>query len=628
MGWPSRAISAGQRRGCRVGGGIVLAWLAATGVVHASTQGTEPDRPLAVEAGAADPYDPIAALAAAGDEAARRQVARDFLRRISADASLALPRPWLESGSVLALMLESAEGRDEVESLVLAVLRALRPPNGDGQPTWDLRGLNAESRVRIVEVVSRSHTPAAVEALVEWMDQAEPSARGVIAQGLVTMTGREDLGQSASNWRAWLGRNRHLTPLAWRTMLVEGQRQRAERLAQRERELVARLTDATRRLYAASPAEQRPAVLASLLGDAEPALRTMGIEFVLRELERGVTPDPQVGAAVVSLLEDVRPSIRQSAAVLVDRIVPDGSAARLTVALRRETEPEVAAVMLRAFRRAPDASAIDAVLGWMEFGPPTSADALRAVAALLAGGFEPIDAQRGRILAHLDALDASTMPIAAVGVVLRLDEDRGAARVRAWLKAERVDLRRAAADALAAHPWAVEDLLEAARTDSVVLRHAADAVARHGPTAAGLGRIAQAELAQVGPDNPADALPETATLASFTPWAERIAAAHELRSEPLAVRAIVGDVERDAFDDGPAGERLYAAARRLLGLPTQPAPVEGSAGESAIADAQTQTQTQTQAQPEPQADDPQGPASPQEPGGQGSGEGGGEGGGP
>jgi hypothetical protein len=270
--------------------------------------------------------------------------------------------------------------------------------------------------------------------------------------------------------------------------------------------------------------------------------------------------------------------------VLVDRIVPEGSAARLSVALRRETEPEVAAVMLRAFRRSPDAAAIDAVLRWLEHGEPTRTDAMRAIRRLLETGFAPSGEQSARILAVADPDRLASLDPSAVAVLAMLGGPEGLETVASMLHAQRPEIRRAAADALLPEPAYVDELTAAAEADLALLPRAADAVVRHKPWSQYLSRIAMMELRTPTDAFAPEPLPITSGLARLVPASERLAAAQELSRRPLAVKAILGTPTREMFIQGPAGDREFAHARALLNLPEpdpepQPEPTEPAQAE-------------------------------------------------
>lgn len=558
-------------------------------VSSAHTQ-NEPDPP-----GTMIQADPFRALAQAADEAARRVAARAALRSL-AEAAAPTAAAWLaeEPATTLRLLAGAAETQADAEALAGAVVRALR--QGDnGEAQWAFEPLTPDARAAALGVLARSQEAVSCQVLVAWLEQTPSAQRGPIAAALSTMTGRDDLAASPQAWRQWLGRHQHLPPLAWRGLLAEGLRQRAERLAQRERDLVARLAEGTRRYYAALPQAERPAAMTLLLADAEPAVRLLATDLLLRDLERGLAPGPETAAALVGLLDDPQAPLRQAAAVLIDRIVPAGSAARLSVALRREVEPEVATVMLRAYRRAPDPAAVDALLRWLEHGEPTFLPAVRAILSLLETGYTPSDDQRDRVRAALEPRDPALVQPAEVLVRVRLAGQGGPQTARAWLASDRPEIRRAAAEALSAFAEGVDDVLTAAADDPAMLQRAADAVARHKPWAPYLRRIARLEMNL--PPDPAAAqpLPITASLAAFVPIGERLAAAQELARSPLAVRAILGQPQREQFPPGPTGDRAYARARSLLGLPAPEPP------------ATTQEPAGTQ--------EPDGPQEPVDPGG-------------
>ncbi|UYV11380.1 MAG: hypothetical protein NCW75_08695 [Phycisphaera sp.] len=563
----------------------VLVVLCCAPTTHAALQPVGESRGKSNSEIATPASDPIAVLASAADEPARLQAAREVLKRFATDSGLSVARSWFaeEPAASLRLLDATAEEQSDAEALAGALVRTLRVDGENGDARWSFDGISSDARSACQRILSRSLEPASCEALIAWLEASTNGQRRAVAQALMAMTGREDLAASPEAWRQWFARHQHLPPLAWRTMLADGVRARAERLAERERELLARLTDSSRRLYAALPASERPAVLASMLADAEPAVRLLATDLLLRDLERGVLPSPEVAAALIALLEDPQAQIRQAAAVLVDRIVPAGSAPRLSVALRKETEPEVAAVMLRAFRRSPDAAAIDAVLRWLEHGEPTRTGAMRAVQSLVNTGFTPTPDQTERILAIANADESTAWVPSGVAVLAQLGKEQGRTTVRSLLFSDRAEIRRAAADALAALPQHVEDLLVAAEADPALLQYAADAIARHKPWAPLLRRVALLELSTPTDGTALEPLPITSALARFMPVGERLAAAQELARRPLAVRAILGQPTRKMFVEGPAGDRAFAQARSLLGLPepkSEPTPETAAPPES------------------------------------------------
>ena len=534
-------------------------------------------------------FDPVATLAVAEGDEARRQAARGLLQRFARDPSLAVPELWLteEPASSLRLLGEVAATQEDFEAVAAGIVRAMRVGGGnDGAGTRTLDAISADARTVCLAMLSRSNDPAVAELLVTWLESASPRDRGSVAASLAAMTGRSDLGDAPDAWRQWLMRHRHLPPIAWRAMLARGLRERAESLDQRERDLLRTLVETTRRLYAALPAADRPAALTRMLQDAEPAIRLAATDILLRELERGVQPSSEVSTAVVELLDDPQASIRQAAAVLVDRIVPEGSAVRLSVALRREQDPDVAAVMLRAFRRSPDATAIDAVLRWLEHGEPTRVAAMRAVLSLLEADFEPNAPQRDRVLARIDPQQSASLTPAGVRVLARLGGRPGLEIVRSLLFAARPEIRRAAADALLPLGEFVDDLLHAAEADPQLLQRAADAIAMHKPWAASLRRVALLESRSPTNGRASEPLPIAASLARLLSMQERLAAAQTLAGHPTAIRAVLGTPMREAFADGPAGDRDFARARFLLGLPEpEPEPQPAAAEETPGGDA-------------------------------------------
>lgn len=555
---------------------MALMVVIAPAVAVAANQGDDPpDSSASLANGAVDPF---LLMARAADENARLEAARAALRLLAEPTPPPIPHAWLEEepAATLRLLDGATRSQAEAEALAGALIRALRSGE-NGENRWSYDAVSADARAATLRVLMRSQETAACQVLVSWLEQAPPAQRQAIASALHAMTGRDDLGAVPQAWRQWLSRHQHLPPMAWRGMLAEGLHKRAERLARRERDLLARLTESTRRHYTSLPQADRAAMMAQLLADAEPAVRLLATDLFSRDLERGIPPGSEATAALSLLLEDPQAPIRQAAAVLIDRIVPEGSASRLSVALRRESEPEVATVMLRAYRRAPDPAAIDALVRWLEHGVPTYQPAMRAILALLETGFDPSDEQRQRILATIEPHNAASILPSAVHVLVRLEGDAGPGLARALLQSPQIDVRRAAADALMPFPEAIDDLLRAAWGDPAILQRAADAIARHQPWAPNLRRVAEIEINQPISEPGGQLLPITATLAAFIPIGERLAAAQQLARTPLAVRAILGEPRREQFPQGPQGDRAFARALSLLGLPMPVPPPEPEA---------------------------------------------------
>ncbi|MEO1008240.1 MAG: hypothetical protein AAFX79_06715 [Planctomycetota bacterium] len=548
-----------------------MAWLACIPVlvVAAGTPQDAGATPLPAEAiaGPSAAANPAVALSDAATPEEGLAAARAVLQRLDDPAVAAFVPRWLaeDPAAAMGYLAAAASDRREVDRLGSAIIGALRidaeranPDDGDDAgagAAWVFDRATAAAAREARRVLARSGGVAAAEALVAWLEASDPADRRQVAASLVALSGREDVPPEPGAWRSWFERHRYLPPGEWASMLAADTRARAIRLADRERALGGRLGETHRRLHAALPADARPGHIGQLLADDIAALRRLGLELVSRGLERGAMPGEDIRGGIVALLGDADADIRISAALLVDRIAPAGAGERVVEALRSETSPRAAAALLRAFGRAPNPAAADAVLHWLERDAPTRAAAADALLSLAESGHE-IDA---RAIERLRAVYAGVDPAAWTPAEMRLLARSGGTEAEEALhglvengSAER---RRAAAAALAPKAASAGRLLSAAERYDDLLPIAADALARHGTDLGTLVRLARAEALVPDSDRSA-ARPGTRLVALASADVRRLAAARLLADDPLAVVALLGPVGEAPL---PVGHRAPLA---------------------------------------------------------------------
>jgi len=480
---------------------------------------------------------------------------------------------WItrEDGVAIARLAAAADGEhDRTVRLARALLDALRD-GGDGG--WRTRAVGRSAAPPVTAALGASLLPDAAACLVAWLDdplpaaadadqptpqrpsRSEASASALAHAALVAMTGRDDLPADHAAWHAWLERRRYLPEARWYQALARDQADRARALAQRHAGALERMALMGRRLHAALPEGERRALVVELLGDGHAPLRRLGAELVSRALERGEMPQEDTVAAILSLLDDPQPELRQVGAVLVDRVAPPGSGARLADALRREHDPQAAAVMLRAFGREPNAIAADAVVRWLSHGPATRPAAARACLAMLDAGVD-LGAQRtARALDALRTVPSHELASPALSLLLRLGDAADAHRVTTLLAHDQPAARLAAARALAAHPAFAPALLQAAASDPALLAHAADALlaAPRPPDAQALARVARIESAAGASGE------HTARVAARAALDQRLLAAERLADDPAAVLALLAGPGAEADQPAPPAQTARAA---------------------------------------------------------------------
>ena len=335
--------------------------------------------------------------------------------------------------------------------------------------------LDPASRLVLIESVSHKRSRKVVATLIrELRFDATQSAS---FDALCLLTGRADLGANQSVWQAWATGASELSDQQWRDDLLDQVVVRVQDLESRLQHARRALSDAFRRLYLVTPAPDRAALLAELLGSDEPGLRTLGFELSDRELAANAKLDPVVAAAAIALLENSDPEVRASAARLVNRLAPPEAAEVVTRALVAETDAAAAEPLLQAASRWPSATLVKPVLRWL--GNPATLDAAcQAGVSLYDAGLLVSDDARERVRALLSPIPEDTRAarlilLAKVGTQADLDE------IAALLALPADRIRLAAADALARTDAGVPVLVDAAVEHPEVAPDAIVVLARH-----------------------------------------------------------------------------------------------------------------------------------------------------
>jgi len=315
-------------------------------------------------------------------------------------------------------------------------------------------------------------------------DHPEPVRRAAF-NGLMRLSGRDDLATDREAWQAWYVRSLSISGRAWTLQIMRDRARRAEALDQRASALSRQLAETSRRLYLAHGPERRPTLLAEFLASEVDAVRSLGIELVRQRLASGEPVDPLVSDAALDLLDHARPTVRAEAARLVRQVAPEGAGERVIEALRRERDPRAAEALLAAATRWPDARAREAVFRWLEIGGPPAAVAAELAWRMHQEGLlaEP-EAQR-RVLDLLRLHDLVVINGAGCRLLVELGNQADHQRVADLLATDRLDLKLNAARALASLPDFVPAIVHAADNDLRLLDTAVRAVREHAPNREG-----------------------------------------------------------------------------------------------------------------------------------------------
>ncbi|MCC6227865.1 MAG: hypothetical protein IT432_01410 [Phycisphaerales bacterium] len=317
--------------------------------------------------------------------------------------------------------------------------------------------------------LSTYRTPANAARL---LDAAAASRLPIVARAayaaLADLSGRDDLGESRTDWTAWINRATAMSPDEWQRELARGLSARVARDRQRTKALSDRLSDTLRKLHLATLPKDRSTFLASLLADPEPSVRDLGFELVSRELSATSTLGPEVGSAAIALLGDDSAVVRERAALLVAQLDPPGGQDAILACLERETSAQTATALLSASSRWLTPATIDLALRWLETGTSaagaaaetlTSADRIGALA----------ESQHQRALARLRKIEGAAFPPAACKLMASIGDDSDRRRLAQLLQSDRAAQRLAAAEALVVYPEFLDDLLSAVALDGQLL---------------------------------------------------------------------------------------------------------------------------------------------------------------
>jgi hypothetical protein len=326
-----------------------------------------------------------------------------------------------------------------------------------------------------------------ISVLIDRLAPAEaPAIRTAATAALIRITGRDDDearrrgGQEA--WIAWF-RDRALLPEnLWLADLAAGCSARADRLATAQRDVEAQYRAAMEQLYNASDSEARQTMLHGMLQEPLAAIRQLGLDLVERALDGSHRVSPQTSRRIIELLADPSADIRGRAALLLDRLRPEGAGAPVAEALLREKDPEVAGRLLLAARNWPTPVTRDVTLRWLAFDDPViRRRAARAVLASIEAGVLTRAEDYESIVASLRRPAPETLSAEGMKLLADLGEPADRETIAALLESPDPGVRRLAALALADRPEHRQRLTAAAGQDPQLLPILVNAIASADP---------------------------------------------------------------------------------------------------------------------------------------------------
>lgn len=249
--------------------------------------------------------------------------------------------------------------------------------------------------------------------------------------------------------------------------------------------LIERLVLAMRRLFDATPPEQHGDLLVSLLRDDLPELRTLGLTLVDQELADAERIAPEVGFALVDLLNAPDGRVRAAAARLLNRLAQPGLENRIAEALELEMDASVVAELLSAASRYPTPRLVQPTLRWI--GAESAARESASQAGLALDRAELLSAEDREVAAsRLRARAVNTLSAPGVRLLARVGTDADRRTLIPLLRSPEAAIRIATAEALSRHPPFVDDIVLAAIEDTSLVDTAVRAIASHRASLEGL----------------------------------------------------------------------------------------------------------------------------------------------
>lgn len=205
---------------------------------------------------------------------------------------------------------------------------------------------HVSERLAAVEALGRMTLRAAAGALVDVLECPDPAIQRAALAALQNSTAQSfrDL-QSA---RAWWEESRNMSLEEWQRLQIGRLVARGRATQQRVAELESRLATALRDGLFRAPESERPALLASYLGDPMTGVRIAGLDIVRSLLTDGKTVPAEIVAQVRNLLTATDAAIRIAAVRAIAAVRDPADGRRLTAMLEGERTEEVRQAIVAA----------------------------------------------------------------------------------------------------------------------------------------------------------------------------------------------------------------------------------------------------------------------------------------
>jgi len=218
-----------------------------------------------------------------------------------------------------------------------------------------------DHRVASIRCLGRlAHEKQAVAALIQ---NADDTSRAIQAAVLTAMS---DVAQerftTLKDAKAWWSENRSTTESQWHRRNFGALQRRYVAAMSTQSELTQRVAALVRAEFLRTPEPDRPKALLALLKDDLPAVRELALDLV----NTWITDRKEIGvdirARLGELVDDPEGAIRRRAAKMVGDLRLTAEASRLANAIDREGDPEIRAALIDAAGRLDDRAFVAALV--------------------------------------------------------------------------------------------------------------------------------------------------------------------------------------------------------------------------------------------------------------------------
>jgi HEAT repeat protein len=325
------------------------------------------------------------------------QVLREALAGESREAKLAAARALVDdptpSEAMIGPLAEAMRAGVEQQSLNLVDAAAQALANYRGNPaTVDELVcfasdtiIPADARARVARALGRVVEPESARTLVQLLRERPVALRTAAAEALADMTGIRQLGADAERWSAWLQNS--VAEMAsnrdgWRARMLENRAAQLDRVRRRHDALVDSLDDRLLQQYRNTPAEQRPALLLSLLNSEQPDERRIAARLVDRAFLTETITEP-VRDRLTAMVGDSDPGVRNAVAVTLRDLNHRPALGAELTQLAQERDEAVKVALVEAIGRVGDPAAVPQLAQLLT--TETSPRVITATANALAG---------------------------------------------------------------------------------------------------------------------------------------------------------------------------------------------------------------------------------------------------